>query len=220
MPSAVICDMDGLLLDTERTSLQFWQQAAAEIGKEIPAEVFGKWVGRRVEENEPLAYRDLGEDFPFWEVRKRRTELMSELLSSGNLPVKAGARELLAAIAASNTQLAVATSTSTAEACEFLKKLDLYSHLDLLVGGDQVSNGKPQPDIFLKVAKQLGVEAARCVVLEDSGPGIRAATAAGMQVIAVRDIAVLEEAERALAHSYCEDLHQALPIVIELCSLP
>ena len=216
MSSAVICDMDGLLIDSERTSLACWQQAAREVGRELPEHVFGRWIGRKPEENVALAQEDLGADFPFWQIRERRTELLDELLAAGNMPVKEGALEILQAIRRGGFPLAVATSSATEVAHEFLAQLALLEYVDVVVGGEQVPAGKPAPDIFLKTAQVLGVAARECVVLEDSGPGMRSAAAAGMIVVAVPDLAILQEEERELAHAICTDLHEALPIVLAL----
>jgi beta-phosphoglucomutase-like phosphatase (HAD superfamily) len=101
----------------------------------------------------------------------------------------------------------VASSSERATIDRLLGSVDLLRRFAVTVAGDEVVHGKPAPDIFLLAASRLGVEPARCLVLEDSEPGARAAHAAGMAVIIVPDLKAPSEEVAQLAEAVLPDLH-------------
>ena len=113
-----------------------------------------------------------------------------------HIDVKPGAHHLLACLAKMQVPRAVATSSSGTKARAILDRVGLWQYIPHLTGGDEVTAGKPAPDVYLDAAKKLGVDAPRCIAFEDSETGITAALAAGMRVIQIPD---LIEAERAPA---------------------
>jgi beta-phosphoglucomutase-like phosphatase (HAD superfamily) len=110
----------------------------------------------------------------------------------------------------------VATSTETALATRKLRQAGVLDYFEVVIGGDEVSRGKPEPDIFLLAAERLGSHPDDCLVLEDSGPGLHAAVAAGMRVILVPDRAEPAAEMRALAYAVTESLAEARTVIERL----
>lgn len=204
--SAFLFDMDGLLLDTERLAWRCWSEAAREFGYELPLDTFRLMIGRRVADNESLVKKDMGHEFPYWEVRTRRVEIMEQYINADGVPVKAGARGLLQALAQLDFPVAVVTSTETAVAERKLAEAELSSFLRFVVGPESVTQGKPHPDCYLHAARELGVTPKSCVVLEDSPAGVEAGLAAGMKVVWVPDLVLPTEELATRVDLLAEDL--------------
>lgn len=185
--TAVIFDMDGVIFDTERVYLESCVEAAAELNLGDIRELCISCIGitaemtknrfRQVITNEELCNR-------FWELSKFITR---EKLSHG-MPIKEGAENLLSMLYKRNIPIALASSTTTRTVTAELTSVDLLRYFTIIVGGDMVNNSKPDPEIFLKAADMLGAEPEKCLVLEDSKNGIRAAKAAGMKAIMIPDL--------------------------------
>jgi HAD superfamily hydrolase (TIGR01509 family) len=185
---AAIFDMDGLLLDSERPLLDAWVEAGRELGHAFEPTLLSRVLGRPGAEGVALFRAALGPEYPYDAVKTRARELMAAVHARG-FEVKPGARELLARLEQAKVPCAVASSTRRAQLEERLQRAGLHRFFAAFAGGDEVAHGKPAPDIFLLAAQRLQVEAAQCVVFEDSEHGARSAVAAAMQVVIVPDLA-------------------------------
>jgi HAD superfamily hydrolase (TIGR01509 family) len=216
MIEAVIFDMDGLMVDTERIAKRFWLIALEEFGAELTETQYLRIVGRNAADSTVVLKEMLGADFPVERCRARMREIYYADIAKNGIPVMPGLLELVDFLKEESVKYAVATSTARDIT---LKKLDytgLLPHFDKIVAGDEVSNGKPHPEIFLKAAKLLSASPDRCVVLEDSFNGIRAAHAAGMIPIMIPDLAPPTDEIRPLAHAVVESLNEAREIIAGL----
>lgn len=207
---AVIFDMDGLLLDSERIALDCVAAAAAEMGLAWPYEVGLAMVGLNSRDSYAMVKQRLGQDFPMDELQAGFGRLYEAAIDAGRIPAKPGAHELLQALVHAGVRRAVATSTRRSRALPKLEGAGLLAAMEDMVCGDEVSRGKPAPDIFLAAAAKLGKAPAQCLVLEDSNAGVRGALAAGMRVIMVPDL--LQPAEDVLAAGVprAASLHEVL----------
>ncbi|MDX1389550.1 MAG: HAD family phosphatase [Acidobacteriota bacterium] len=205
VPEAVIFDMDGLMFDSERLYKDAWQSAAAELGFPISDDLYHELIGRGNPEGEAILCERLGDGFPVDLFRERWIERWRETVRTDRVRVKPGLSELLALLESRKIPMAVATSTPRREA--LLTLGGMTARFAAIVTGDEVARGKPAPDILLVAAVKLGVEPSRCVVLEDSEPGILAARAAGMAVIAVPDIKPPSREVAEQADAVVESLH-------------
>lgn len=205
---AVIFDMDGLLLDTERIAFQAWMQAAREWGIELPDTLYYQVIGRNLRDTEEIFKAHFGACFPFHEVRQSRLNYGEELIAKQGLDTRPGASELLHTLHVHAVPKAVATSTARQEAWRRLDIARLSQHFDILCGGDEVERGKPAPDLFLLAAKRLHIQPSACVVLEDSEYGVQAAKTAGMIPLLVPDMKPPSEHGKALAHHIYASLHE------------
>ena len=186
--SGVIFDMDGLILDTERVARIAWQEAALLYGHTMSDILFATLIGRTHQASIELVREAFGPAFDFESASHKCNELFENYVEKNGLPVKPGVRELLEALAERKIPVAVATSTRDSNARLRLEQVGLLGYFSVLVGGNEVTHGKPEPDIYLEAIRRLGIDAAASYALEDSHAGVRSARAAGLNVIMVPDI--------------------------------
>ena len=178
-------DMDGLMVDSEPLSRQAWDEVLRPYGARIDDDLQSRIIGWRVDASAPFVLARLGlEHLDTEEIVARRRAAYAKI-RAGGIPEMPGLRELLARIAARGLPWAVATSSPRRHAWEVLAQLGLQEEVAAVACGDEVARGKPAPDIYLLAAKRLGVPPAQCLALDDSGPGTKAAVAAGMLTIAI-----------------------------------
>ena len=187
-PVAVIFDMDGLMLDTESLGPQTWREAAASIGVELDLDLLPSMIGRNYRDGREMLRAHYGPAYPVEQLTATCLTVFDAIVAREGIAQKPGLRELLDWLEGENIVRAVATSTRRDRAEAQLTQQGLLARFAMLVGGNEVERGKPEPDIFLLAASRLAVAAADCVVLEDSEPGVRAALAAGMMPIMVPDL--------------------------------
>ena len=197
---AIIFDMDGLMIDTERLALKAWQLAGADFGFPISDDIFITMVGRNRRDSDCILVEIFGSDFPVDAVRKKRRTYVDGWIDEGKLAVKSGLLELLSFLDEISMPKAVATSTGYERAVYKLSLTNLLAHFPIVVGGDQIQKGKPAPDIFLAAAMRLGVLPEGCLVLEDSDAGIQAAYDAGMTPVMIPDMKPPSEKSLTFAH--------------------
>jgi HAD superfamily hydrolase (TIGR01509 family) len=208
-PQALILDMDGLLIDTERLYLEVNVLAAAELGFVLAPETNLGMVGVAIDGCRRLLADAHGADFPFDAFRDLGYELLESRMADG-VPVKPGAVELIAWANAQRVPVGVATSTRRARAEHHLERVGILGLLDVLVSRDDVVEAKPAPEPYLRAAGLLGVAPGAALAAEDSANGVRAAAAAGVPVLMVPDLLEPTEELRALAHAVVPDLHAVL----------
>lgn len=207
VPAAVLFDMDGLLIDSERLALASVSHAAREIEHAIPDAVAHRLIGLGRDNGSLVLTTALGSAFPvlrFWDAWYADYQLR---LAAG-IPAKAGATHALEALTDAGVACAVATSTNTAFARHKLEKAGLLTHFSVVVGRDAVTHGKPAPDLYLHAAHQLGADPATCWAFEDSLPGLTAAVASGARTHWVPDIAQIHADDLPHGVETVDSLHQ------------
>lgn len=187
-PQAVVFDMDGLLLDSEHVALSCFEQAAQALGVVWSHALGMSLVGRSARDSDRLLRAHYGADFPLAALRQGFDQRYDQAIMTGAIPLKPYARELLDQLDRLQIPCAVATSTQRFRAETKLAKCHLLSRFKALACGDEVTRGKPAPDIFELAATRLGVAPRDCLALEDSNPGVRAAVSASMPVIMIPDL--------------------------------
>jgi len=213
---AIIFDLDGLMLDTERISLNAWKKAALDFDYNLTEEVFVQAIGRKISDTEALFKSLFGNDFPFHEVRAKRLEYGEMHLKEFGMPKKPGLLELLVLLENNKLKKAIATSTHKKFAEEKLSLAGLENRFSVIITGDQVHLGKPEPEIFLKAASALSVPPQECFVLEDSEPGIEAAFRAGMIPIMVPDLQTPSLETKNRAYKIFNSLFEVSSFFVEL----
>ena len=211
MIQAAIFDIDGTLLDTERIYVRAWQIAAREMGYEIPDDLMRRTRAISAKAAAEILEREIGNGFSYAKVRVHRHEIAEEMLDRESPVLKSGALEMLDALRARNIKIAAATSTNAAQTERHLQLNGLLTRLPVHITGDMVERGKPFPDIFLKAAEAVQTDPARCLAVEDSPAGAAAASAAGMRVLLVPDIAIITQETIDQCFMVCKSLTEALP---------
>ncbi|MBC2596218.1 HAD family phosphatase [Ruficoccus amylovorans] len=184
----VIFDMDGLMLDTERLFRRAYQQAAMEVGVDFPDELYAAMIGHRADSSQRIMREGLGADAPCEEIIEGARRHYYALLEKGGVPIRPGLLDTLDYLDEISLPRAVATSTHEGLSRSKLTATGLIKRLPVIVSGDQVPNGKPAPDIYLRAAELLGLAPEDCLVLEDSPTGLEGAYRAGMMPVLIPDL--------------------------------
>lgn len=209
MVEAVIFDMDGLMLDTERLTQRLRRQAHEELG--LPYRELAHLVmGRGEPEVRRIFLEQFGPDFPYDETKERILRLREDYLRDNPVPVKPGLFPLLEYLGKEGIPAAVASSTYREIAFPLLERAKIAPWLSGMVFGDMVERSKPEPDIFLAAARSVGAEPERCVALEDSPNGILAAHRAGMKPVMVPDLTGPDEALEKILYGCVSRLDQVI----------
>ncbi len=182
---AVIFDMDGILVDTEPVHLDAINAVLAAEGHRLTEEQNEQFLGTTVDHTWGRIVELFGLSRPVGEYLEVYNAEVLERLSRPLTPLP-GVREVLAMLESRGTRLAVASSSQMVWVKATLRSLGLTSYFPVLVSGDSVARGKPEPDIYLRAASLLEVEPSLCLAVEDAPRGILAARRAGMTVVAVR----------------------------------
>lgn len=188
MIKAVIFDMDGTVIDTEPMSYRAWKEALLENGYRADETMLMEHVGITSLSAMKLFRQTLGDDFPYWEVRKDARRIRAGIIEQTGVPVKKGFAQLCAELDRRHIKKIIATSTAHDEAVEVLKIAGIYECFDSIIGGDEITEGKPDPEIFLKAQAISGAEKQECLIIEDSNNGIRAAYASGIRCVFIPDM--------------------------------
>ena len=204
--NAVIFDMDGVLVDSERVVWESFRYAGEKTG---------------VPDVERMAIIGLGLNDEAW-IKRFRQEFgadadrileheeayLQNFYANGAAPAKKGAQRLLEQLCAWNIPVAVASSSPAAVVRGRLERVGLLQYFTAVISGDMVGRSKPEPDIFLKAAELIGQDPKECLVLEDSAPGLLAGKAAGGYTIYVPDIAVVSKEAKEGITAELADLHE------------
>jgi HAD superfamily hydrolase (TIGR01509 family) len=185
---AIILDMDGLLLDSERVALAIGREVCEHLGAPWSEEVALGMIGLNSKDGYRLMVEAFGPDFPVEAHQAEFGRRYEAAIAAGRIPLKSGVLTLFDQLEALGLPFAVATSTRRSRALPKLAGAGLLARLAGLVGGDEVARGKPAPDIYLAAARLLQADPAHCLVLEDSNTGVRGGLATGARVAMVPDI--------------------------------
>lgn len=193
---AVIFDLDGTVLDTEKLLVKYWCEAANEAGFPMRREHALQLRSLAAKYAEPLMKSWFGDSCEYQVLRKRRMALMSQHLEKFGLEVKQGIPELLHYLGEKGYKRAVATATDLTRASGYLKDVGLFDSFDRIISAHMVKNGKPKPDVYIYAVEQLGLSPTECIAVEDSPNGVISASEAGCKTVMIPD---LTEPDKQLA---------------------
>jgi len=202
--TACIFDMDGLLIDSERIAMRVYDDVCRHYNCAEQIPLYSQLLGTNQRTNRQILVKslptsiDVDAFLALWDVNyAEQTEKA--------VPIKKGILELLDYLETANIPKAVATSTKTTKAIDKLEKCGIAHRFSTIIGGDQVSHGKPAPEIYIKAANALLTETVNCLALEDSPNGVKAAVAANMQVIQIPDTVQPDDALKSMGHIILTD---------------
>ncbi len=213
MVKAVIFDMDGLLLDTEKLLIKFWCEAANESGFPMTREIALNIRSMHRSFAVPYLKSVLGEDFDYLKIRSRRMELMNEHIEKNGIELKKGAQKLLTYLKKIGIRTAVATATDYQRAEKYLKETGIFGFFDKIVCATMVEKGKPMPDIYIYAANELGLDPSECAALEDSPNGVKSASSAGCKTIMVPDLTQPDEELLGIIAAKADSLEDVVGII-------
>ena len=193
MICAVIFDMDGVLIDTEKHYNAAWCQAATEAGFPFTREHALLLRSCEAKEGEKLMQGIFGPSFDYYAIRERRRELVRERLAQYGLEKKPGVEETLRFLRAKGIKTAVATATALDITKSHLTTIGVCDLFDSIVSAKNEAHGKPEPDVYLYACEQIGERPQDCMAVEDSPNGIMAAYRAGLRTVMVPDLTQPDE---------------------------
>jgi HAD superfamily hydrolase (TIGR01509 family) len=217
--AAVVFDMDGLLIDTERIWEAARERVAREGGGAWPPNAQAQMMGMSTPEWTQWMHDELGVRLTPAQIR----DAVLERLERGyreRVPLMPGATDAVARIGA-RWPLAVASSSPRRLLEVVLAETGLEAHFGAYVSSEEVERGKPAPDVWIEAARRLEADPERCVAVEDSTAGIRSAHAAGLAVLAVPDAKFPPAADALdLAAAALDSLAELTPEVVERARVP
>jgi HAD superfamily hydrolase (TIGR01509 family) len=205
---SVIFDMDGTLLDTQRICIPAWEQA----GRLQGIEGVGDHIANVCGMNEAGWTAYLEQHFGSLDIAAFKLAARDYIVANRTVCFKAGAAELLAFLKGLGVKMAVASGTDLKVVRYNFEQLGALHLFDAVIGGEEVANGKPAPDIFLLAAERLGAAPQSCFVFEDSANGVLAAHRAGMRCVGVPDIVPFDDDTKRLLYAELTRLDEAIEI--------
>ena len=191
-PRAVLWDLDGTLVDSEEYHWLSWRDTMRAEAVDLSYERFLASFGQR---NDRILAGWLGPDADPDRLRRigdAKEQEYRRLAETRGLAPLPGAREWLSSLRAAGWRQAIASSAPRLNVETMLRVLNLASFLDAVVSAEDVTRGKPDPEVFLTAAARLGVPPSRCIVVEDAAAGVEAARRAGMRSVGVSRSGALE----------------------------
>ncbi len=206
MIKAVVFDMDGVLIDTEKHYNAAWCEAARMAGFDFKREHALMLRSCDARLAEKMMKDIFGGGFDYFAIREVRRRLVAERLEKYGLEKKPGIDEILAFLHKKNIKAAVATATPIELTLQHLEKIGVRNQFDKIVSAKQVKHGKPAPDVYLYACEQIGEEPSNCIAVEDSPNGIKAAYAAGCKPVMVPDLTQPDEEIQPLLYAVVDSL--------------
>ena len=203
---AVVFDMDGVIFDSERATMQCWLLLAEKYGIKNIEKPYLACTGTTIAKTKQIMLDAYGEDFPYDEYAKEASRMYHEKYDGGRLPMKSGVIEILDFLKSNGKKIALASSTRKETVINQLRDAKILDYFDEVITGDMVTKSKPEPDIFLLACEKIGVEPNRAYAIEDSYNGIRAAFRGGLRPIMVPDLLPANREMRNMAEAVIDSL--------------
>lgn len=213
MIKAVIFDMDGLMIDSERVTFEGYQTVLAKQDLTMSEEFYKTLLGKPLPGIFDQFYKEYGKDFPIEAVIKEVHAYMANRFETQGVPIKKGLLELLTYLKENNYKTIVATSSQRHRVDTILSLTNLTAYFDDSICGDEVTKGKPNPEVFLRSCQKLGVETNEAIVLEDSEAGIEAAYRATIEVICIPDMKIPEDKYQDMTSAILPDLEKVIAYI-------
>ena len=211
MIKAIIFDMDGLMIDSEIETFKGYKKILESYGYELSLDFFKTLLGNNMLSVKSKFIEYYGYDFPVDTIVKQLHDYLHVTFDTYGVPLKKGLLELLHYLKENGYKTIVATGSSKKRVKHILDKANISHLFDDCICGDEVSNGKPDPETFIKGCHKLNVNYDEVIVLEDSEAGILAAYNGNMKVICIPD---MKEHSDDIYH-LCEAVYPSLDYVIE-----
>jgi HAD superfamily hydrolase (TIGR01509 family) len=184
---AVIFDLDGLMINSERNSFYIWREYLSEYGVKFSYEDYQRLIGQGSAFTAVYMQKQINVHIPAQQIMDEHWERLTEYIAEHVEPLP-GLYELLNELEKRQVILGVASNSRKKYVEQALIGLRLQDAFRCVLSAEQVARSKPEPDIYIQMAKCLGVSTALCLALEDSPPGMKSALAAGMRCVVVPNL--------------------------------
>ncbi len=208
--------MDGTLFSTEPIYFQCYQQAAAPLGLDFTFELFERCIGISTEEAKPLMLSYFGREVDIDAIYKGCCRNFEKYMEEHPIPFRPGAKEAVEYFHKRGFPLGIATSNVHQWVEKILTKTGLLHYFSAVATSDEVSNPKPDPEVYLRCAQKLNTDVAQCLVFEDSVAGATAAISAGMRTVVIPDLKQPDSFVREHAFKISQSLADIYPDMDEL----
>jgi HAD superfamily hydrolase (TIGR01509 family) len=188
MVEAIIFDMDGLMIDSERVTFEGYKHVCQSLGLEMNRDIYVTLLGKNKDDTLDLLRSYYGENIDGSILREGALNYLTKYFENEGVPIKKGLLELLEFCRQEGIRAVLATSSTRERVDKILLQAGITDYFYDSVCGDEVENGKPDPDIFLKAAEKSGVPYENCLILEDSQAGIEAGYRSGIDLVCVPDM--------------------------------
>ena len=202
----VIFDLDGTLIDTEKLYRKYWPMALADYGYELSDEraLMLRSLGRPFA---PKQFKEwYGEEFDYDLIRKRRKEYVEGHIEKYGVELRPGVIEALNYLKGKNISTSIATATDLERTTKYLQMTGIDGRFEKIICATMVKNGKPAPDIYQYVCKELNSKPSDCYAVEDAPNGVRSAFSAGLNVIFVPDQSPADDSVAEMIYATIERL--------------
>ncbi len=199
---AVLFDMDGVLIDTEKLYNICWRQASGELGFSLSDDEILSLRSCDISVAAPY----FGGEDGYRAVRARRKELMAALIEKEGISLKKGADKVSSRLHEMGLVTAVVTATPLKRAIGYLEETGLRDGFDTVLSAKDVKRGKPFPDVYIHACEMLGLPPSECIAVEDSPNGLRSAHDAGLFTVMVPDLTPPDSETEKYTHAVAEDL--------------
>lgn len=185
---AILFDLDGVILDSEKVYCEFWVKASRYLGYELAYDVALQLRSCDSSIAREIVGNYLKDDGAYSKIRTMRKKMMEEYLSCNSYDLKPGVINFLQSISTKPYKKVIVTSANPNDKIVILKKLGIYCYFDDIISVNDAKRNKPYPDLYEQACNKLGLTPAECVAIEDSPNGITSAYDAGVNVIMVPDL--------------------------------
>lgn len=203
---SVVFDMDGVIFDTEVLCRRAWHACSGKYGVTDVDSLLAFCIGGNQERMVQVLKHVMGEDFPALDFLEDARREIRRLWDEEGIPVKKGAKEILDWLKQQNAVVGLASSTEHDTVVSQLGNAGLLDYFQAVVGGDQITRSKPDPEIYQKACRKLGICPEDAYAVEDSYNGVRSASNAGMRTIMVPDLLPPTGEMEKLAYRILPDL--------------
>ena len=216
MIKAVIFDMDGLMIDSERVTFEGYQHVLAKENLTMSEEKYKTLLGKPVKAVHDLFKEDYGPQYDVDQIIKDVHAYIAKRFETEGVPLKPGLVELLKYLKENNYKTIIATSSHRNRVDLIVKQAQIDQYFDDSICGDEVTKGKPNPEVFLKACQKLQVSPQDALVLEDSESGINAAYNAEIKVIGIPDMKYPEEKYVKMTYKIMDNLFQVKDFLVAM----
>ncbi len=216
-PEAVIFDLDGTLVDTEKIGLNCFLLVGERMKIPFTRSLYHKIIGLDSQHAFAVIEKELKQPFSVSEFKKYFRGYYIDNIKKEGIPLKKGAIKILDFLKKKSIPVAIATSSSDFNAADKLKSTGIIDRFDVVITADQVERKKPDPQVYLKVCENLGFLPKNCLAIEDSDPGALSAHLAGIPVFLVPDIKYPSDKTNSFILGVMHSLNEIRNILEKIC---